>query len=376
MAKSNNQRLKILLLILALIPFFSFSGINRFGGTLTQIFLILGTAILAFFVIAKKSIPEDRFAIFFLLYSIETFVVTAHYQGISTGLLFSIISYTFLFALFFLDFDSVLSAIAILGYLVTIANFLTIIISGRSDDAIYFVGGKNRLSIVLIPLLMIILLYELRQFGKIRLRAKLCWAVGILSIVLAGSGTGLIVAGFAILFAILFWKANPSKYIIIGIILALYALLILSSNMVLGSQVWINVTSGLGKRSDLTDRTLVWGSLLRMLRHNWLLGLGRGATNTFINNWGLMASVNEAHNAVLELFLDGGVVGFILYAIAFTISVKKTDTSTKEGKVIFIAIAVIMINGLTESVTTIFTTTLILAIANYYSYSSEPHIIE
>jgi len=100
MAKSNNQRLKILLLILALIPFFSFSGINRFGGTLTQIFLILGTAILAFFVIAKKSIPEDRFAIFFLLYSIETFVVTAHYQGISTGLLFSIISYTFLHSLF------------------------------------------------------------------------------------------------------------------------------------------------------------------------------------------------------------------------------------------------------------------------------------
>lgn len=113
-----------------------------------------------------------------------------------------------------------------------------------------------------------------------------------------------------------------------------------------------------------------------MLRHNWLLGLGRGATNTFRNNWGLMASANEAHNAVLELFLDGGVVGFILYAIAFTITVKKTDISTKEGKVIFIAIALIVINGLTESVTMIFTTTLILAIANYYSYSSEPHIIE
>ncbi len=368
----TRRRLNTYVISFALFPFLGILG----GGGIQQVLLILGTGILALFVVYRKTMPEDKFAILFLFYSIETFVVTSYHEGISTGLFFSIISYSFLFSLFLLDFDLLLNAIAVIGYIVTFVNFLSVILTTRADDSIYFIGGKNRLSIILIPLLMIILLNEIRQHGKIRLRAKLCWFIGIFSIALAGSGTGIVVVAFAIFFAILFWKANPSKYIIIGIILALYALLILSSNTVLGSQVWINVTSGLGKRSDLTDRTLVWGSLLRMLRHNWLLGLGRGATNTFINNWGLMASANEAHNAVLELFLDGGVVGFILYAIAFTISVKKTDTSTKEGKVIFIAIAVIMINGLTESVTTIFTTTLILAIANYYSYSSEPHIIE
>lgn len=366
MVKNQNQSAQIALLCLALIPFFNFAGINRAGGLLTQLFLILGTAIFALFVFSKKSMPEDSFAIFFLLYSIETFAVTAHYEGLSTGLLFSIVSYAFLFSLFLLDFDSLLSAIAILGYIVTILNFLAVILNSRTDDNMYFVGGKNRLSIVLIPLLMIILLNEVRKYRKIRLRAKLCWLIGIFSIILAGSGTGIVVAVFAVFLAILFWKAKPNKYIIIGILLALYAVLIFSSSTVLGSQIWINITSALGKRSDLTNRTLVWGNLLRMMQNHWIFGLGREASNTFRNNWGLIATASEAHNAVLELFMDGGLVGFILYAVAFGIAVKKTDTSIAEGKIIFIAIVLIMINGLTESVTKIFTTTLVLAIANYY----------
>jgi O-antigen ligase len=378
MVNNRNQSAKTALLCLALVPFFGFAGVNIVGDLVGQIYMILGTAIFALFVFSKKSMPEDKFAILFLLYSIETFVVTAHYVEVSLGLFCSIVAYAFLFSLFVMDFDLVLKAIAILGYIVIIINFITIVISSRSDDSIYFVGGKNRLSIVLIPLLMVILLNEVKEYGKIRMRAKLCWLLGIVSIVIASSGTGVVVAAFAIFFAILFWKAKPNKYIIIGILLVLYALLIFSFSTVLGSQIWINVTSALGKRRDLTDRTLVWGNLLRMLRSHWIFGLGREAANTFQNNWGLTATATEAHNAVLELFLDGGIVGFVLYAAAFITAIKKTDTKTTEGKIIFIAIVLIMINGLTESVTKIFTTTLILAIANYYgsNQAEEKELLE
>ena len=105
------------------------------------------------------------------------------------------------------------------------------------------------------------------------------------------------------------------------------------------------------------------------MHSHWIFGLGREAVNNFQNNWGMMTIATEAHNAVLELFLDGGIIGFVLYAAAFVTAVKKIDIKTIEGRIIFFAITLIMINGLTESVTKIFTTTLILAIANYYNYN-------
>ena len=369
MVNIRNQSAKIALFCLALVPFFGFAGVNNATELVGQIYMILGTGIFALFVLKKKAIPEDKFAILFLLYSIDTFVVTAHYVEVSSGLLCSIVAYAFLFALFVMDFDSVLRAIAILGYIVIVINFITIAISSRLDNSIYFIGGKNRLSIVLIPLLMIILLNEVKEYGKIRQRAKLAWLLGIVSIVLASSGTGIVGVAFAIVFAIMFWDLKPNKYIIIGILLILYGLLILSSNTILGNQIWINFTSVLGKRSDLTNRTLVWGNLLRMMHSHWIFGLGREAVNNFQNNWGMMTIATEAHNAVLELFLDGGIIGFVLYAAAFVTAVKKIDIKTIEGRIIFFAITLIMINGLTESVTKIFTTTLILAIANYYNYN-------
>lgn len=369
MVNIRNQSAKIALFCLALVPFFGFAGVNNATELVGQIYMILGTGIFALFVLKKKAIPEDKFAILFLLYSIDTFVVTAHYVEVSSGLLCSIVAYAFLFALFVMDFDSVLRAIAILGYIVIVINFITIAISSRLDNSIYFIGGKNRLSIVLIPLLMIILLNEVKEYGKIRQRAKLAWLLGIVSIVLASSGTGIVVVAFAIVFAIMLWDLKPNKYIIIGILLILYGLLILSSNTILGNQIWINFTSVLGKRSDLTNRTLVWGNLLRMMHSHWIFGLGREAVNNFQNNWGMMTIATEAHNAVLELFLDGGIIGFVLYAAAFVTAVKKIDIKTIEGRIIFFAITLIMINGLTESVTKIFTTTLILAIANYYNYN-------
>lgn len=369
MVNIRNQSAKIALFCLALVPFFGFAGVNNVTELFGQTYMILGTGIFALFVLKKKAIPEDKFAILFLLYSIDTFVVTTHYVEVSSGLLCSIVAYAFLFALFVMDFDSVLRAIAILGYIVIVINFITIAISSRLDNSIYFIGGKNRLSIVLIPLLMIILLNEVKEYGKIRQRAKLAWLLGIVSIILASSGTGIVVAAFAIVFAIMLWDLKPNKYIIIGILLILYGLLILSSNTILGNQIWINFTSVLGKRSDLTNRTLVWGNLLRMIHYHWIFGLGREAVNNFQNNWGMMTIATEAHNAVLELFLDGGIIGFVLYAAAFVTAVKKIDIKTIEGRIIFFAITLIMINGLTESVTKIFTTTLILAIANYYNYN-------
>ena len=79
MVNIRNQSAKIALFCLALVPFFGFAGVNNATELVGQIYMILGTGIFALFVLKKKAIPEDKFAILFLLYSIDTFVVTAHY---------------------------------------------------------------------------------------------------------------------------------------------------------------------------------------------------------------------------------------------------------------------------------------------------------
>ncbi len=91
---------------------------------------------------------------------------------------------------------------------------------------------------------------------------------------------------------------------------------------------WINILTGLGKDYTMSGRTLMWGTMLMRIRDKPWLGYGRGAfwaegsqypievgnaiTSSFIAPHG--------HNGFLDLVLDIGLIGLVLFLFSFTIA--------------------------------------------------------
>lgn len=79
------------------------------------------------------------------------------------------------------------------------------------------------------------------------------------------------------------------------------------------------VLGALGRDATLSDRTLVWNLVIISGQDKWLLGSGYGvawlggAADTVKS--GLYASINNAHNGFLEIWLQLGVVGVALVAL-------------------------------------------------------------
>ena len=76
------------------------------------------------------------------------------------------------------------------------------------------------------------------------------------------------------------------------------------------------VTSSLNRREDLTDRDKIWNSVIEIASKKPILGVGYGGY------WGLAdyASmrhhlVNQSHNGYLEIYLQVGIMGIIIFII-------------------------------------------------------------
>lgn len=371
----KNDNIKLILLVIAIVPFFGFAGLtNIFGENFVHLYLLFSTAILFFLQVSKNTHYTDRFAIFYILYLIETFTITVIRQGLSVGVLISIFAYLALLSLIISDFDITLRAISIIGYFCIFFNFITLLFLKRGEETIYFIGGKNRFSIILIPLCLIMLLSDMRKYGRIRTFTLINWGIALFSIFLAGSSTGAVVAIMGLVLWLFLKNISTGKLSTIPIFLIIimfYIILIFFSSTLLESSFWIKLTGLLGKRSDLTDRTIVWKQLLNMLTsnmNNLLFGLGIDNKISFINSWHIHATLTEAHNMLLEIIMDGGIIGLILYIISFVNAIKFLSFRNIQEKIVLIGLILIFVNGLTESVSKIFTSMLFLAITNEISF--------
>jgi exopolysaccharide production protein ExoQ len=118
---------------------------------------------------------------------------------------------------------------------------------------------------------------------------------------------------------------------------ALVALVVVAGGLVtaalylLGTSPVAVVARLLGRKANLTDRSdLIWPVLLPIAWHNPVMGLGYGAF------WikqvpGLTLDVNEAHNGYLDVFMELGVVGLILVALAVWMYFRKAKNELEEN---------------------------------------------
>jgi O-antigen ligase len=187
--------------------------------------------------------------------------------------------------------------------------------------------------------------------------------LGLLTVVIGASGTGIIVAISAVILSVVSVKIKPSKSIYLGIIFLVYALFIVFMDSLFNSELWIRFTEMLGKDSTLTSRTDLWEKSKELIGDNIIFGAGRGVEIHTVDRWGANSIIYEAHNFILEILLEGGIVALTVFGVLFFGIVKRLNLRIPKHRAVFIALCVVLINGLTESIVNVLFVTVLLGIA-------------
>ncbi len=371
MTRENNKRtIMVFAFCLLLIPFLGIAGIkNSVGDFIYQTWQIVAMVILGLIVIVKRKDIRANWAIilYFVYQSIVALSSIANH-GVSFGLLASIVALVMVFILLQTELHYEMTcAVAVVLVLAMLINAITMVGNLNLQNATFFIGGKNTLSLLLIPGAFIVLLNSYESRGKINTSSIFTVLFCLLTVFIGSSGTGIIVAASTVLFLIISIKHNVRKGLFLGIILAIYAVFILFPEDFLVTEYWFRFTDFLGKDYSLTSRTHIWTLAEDIIRDNILFGAGRGTEITYLSVSGEWNTVYEAHNFVLEILMQGGVIALALFGTLFFKAVKNLNMSKRNHSLIFIALCVILINGLTESTVNNFFVVAILAIACRYA---------
>lgn len=342
----------VFLYALCIIPFLGIFGIKNLVGaniySLFQVFSFCTSLIILFIYLEKNRIKINLYLILLLCYELLSILVTIAYHRFSFGVFIVCANGVVLSGLIISDPKKMLKAITIVSILIAIINFLSIVKYGVDEYSQYFIGGKNSFTAFLIPTLI----YGLINMCNNKLKyfiLILLLMITIVPIILTSSGTGIIVSFFCIIL-LFFKKIIQNKWELILIIFTINFFLLLFNNLLFDNEVWINITSLLGKSSTLTDRNVIWRLAENYFFEHPFFGIGRGYELIYINKLGKYNVVMESHNMILEILVSTGFLGILLFMSCFFLSVKRINLQKKSEKYIYILIILFFINGLTESI--------------------------
>lgn len=374
-AKRKNNYVLTALFVLLILPFLSIHAIKgMFRMDMYQTWQTLAMCGLLVLVIVKSwqirvTWPVVLYVVFELIILVNCVIKT----GFSPGIVVSIAASIFLMILLQTDaYYEILTAITVILIVSMIINFPVVLQKMGDENAVFFLGGKNFLGTMLIPGMFLLLLNSLEQHGKFTKLALISAALGFVTILLGSSGTGIVVAASAVLFWFISQKHKPNKALYFGILITIYLLFLVFGDAFFLTDLWVKFTDLLGKDSTLTARTTIWAKVFEMVKADPLFGPGRSTEIHFQNMLERWDSTYDAHNYVMEILLQGGFSALICYCIMFFKTVKGMNMDIEKHRFIFIALFVILINGLTESVNNNFLVIMVVGIACRFAAESKP----
>ena len=360
----------IIFFIFLITPFFSISGIKSAMSTgIYQTWQIVAICFFILMFFLKSAQIKIGWAIgLFSVYQMIILFSSVFNNGISPGIIAVTIASLLIFILLQTDlYYEIISAVSIIVVLSLLINFPIMLQNRGSVNAEFFIGGKNALGIFLIPGIFLLLINSLEKNGKVGKFTLFVIAFSLITVFIGSSGTGIVVAFCALLFLLLAIKFKPKKTIYLGVIFTIYALFLLFSDEFFLTDYWFKFTDLLGKDSTLTARTTIWNIAEGLIKENWLFGAGRGVELSYVNTWGERQTIYEAHNFILEILMEGGIVALLLFGTLFFKAVKHLNVDDAKHRIVFIALCVLLINGLTESTVNGFLVMILLSIACRYA---------
>lgn len=196
-------------------------------------------------------------------------------------------------------------------------------------NKIYFLASKNGLVKFFFPAIVSGLTYaelnEEKMPKSVIFMTTLCF---ILSVAIQ-STTSAIGIAICVLLYIINKFPNAKKIINIRQLSNLLILLVFIV-CILAFKGWLNAIIGLfvdiEKASNYYDRVYIWQSAIQMIKNKFLLGYGMPFNGGHIN---VNGKYMYSHNGFLELFLYGGLIGFLL-SISLCFDVLKSRTIFKQ----------------------------------------------
>ncbi len=203
---------------------------------------------------------------------------------------------------------------------------------------------------MIIPLMLFMILYEKNILSKIYFVISLL--ISLMCLGLTFSRTGMIGILASILLVI--FLVNK-KYI-------LYLLGIITVSIPFLPAVFVNRVKSIGiTDSTITYRFKIWETTGDMIRDNFVKGIGFGSSNyyeVYKNYLGRTKQVAHAHNTFLDIFVQSGIVGILVFLLfifkTFQYYLQEISNSNDKFKKLFLitSLAVIfgfLVNGLAEN---------------------------
>ncbi len=356
----------LVLYIITILPFLSLYGIRQLlGEDILSSYQTGAVLTLAAMVLLRaRRIKLDIFSGLYIVFQGLVIVVTTVNHGFSLGIMVSVCAGIFLILLMQKDLEIILKALTAIAVTAMVLNLFSMLIQGQDEKTHYFIGGKNAFSIFMIPVSFVVLAHRLINKGKLG-KGDIVWlfAVGA-SIIWASSAAGIVTA--LAMFVVLGWtrRHKPQVWLTLMIVAGIYLVLLVFTELLSGAKWWYSITQLLGKDVTLTSRFSIWNETIEIIRENWLFGVGRGAEIVYKSRWSRMVITSEAHNFVLEILLESGVTGLLLYIALFWSAVKRLDMNSMLHRVAFAALIVMLVNGLVESINNQILVNLLIGLAH------------
>lgn len=222
-------------------------------------------------------------------------------------------------------------------------------------DLNWFLGYKTQRLSYSFPMLLMFVYSSYKKTGEI---SKFSYAVSLLvffnSYLSQSIGCTLVVLIFILLnIALKYKRINLSKFIAVCLNpkLAIVVYTFVLYTMLFVSQAeWIqSILLKLGKSSDFSGRGTIWKVCLQLFKKYPIFGTG----HLLNDDYRTMAHFNEAsnaHNAIITIMLEGGIICLLLYILLFFCTLSKHRNYTTIEKRICVFIYLTLLLGLTSSI--------------------------
>lgn len=226
----------------------------------------------------------------------------------------------------------------------------------------WILGVENQFAYVIIPGAIFNVLNSLYKYNKINIFTWITIGISFLSLIKVWTATGIVSLLFVIIFALLMSFKKKVKFINFNVIVVFYIIIWYSViNIEKVRPIQYLVVEVLNKDLTLSFRTIIWDKVLEVIPNSLLFGHG-------INTYVLAGKVTSfaAHNLLLQIILDSGVIGILLFLICIIVAGKNLQ-SYKENTlslIILVGIFSIMIGGIAESYRTTYLFVLLMLAYN------------
>ena len=263
-------------------------------------------------------------------------------------------------------------------------NFVTMLIwpDGMYNNGMYdqcwFLGYKNVMIRIILPIVAISLIRTYRKHDKLVLSTYMLIGVILLTIILSGSTTALVGIGIFILLMLIYhkkYKKLPKIFSLLnGLILTVFIFIIIII-MHMEDIFSFIIVDILGKDLTFHTRRRIWDTAVNLFKSNYFLGYGYMDGDTYAHKFGNLYATHP-HNYFLYIALTGGVVLILIVFIGYFVANKKImkTINTIYSKIILFTLFVFLIMGLTESlISTVLLYPMLLIAMNLETLASLPY---